>query len=75
MLGYRQSLKAEILELSDGGLSPDQVWRRLRCDRDYVHKVISRSAVCVRSDEIAANRLRTQTRKLGEAVIAAGGHR
>jgi len=75
MRGYRASLKAEILDLSDSGLSPDRIWRRLGCDRNYVLQVISRSAICVAAEERAADRLRQQTRKLGRAVIAAGGHR
>lgn len=73
-MAARTSLKAQIIELSDAGCSPTQVWHALRCNREYVQWVISHHSTNSGIDARANDDLRQQTRDFRALIVAAGGH-
>lgn len=64
-----------VLLRSDGGKQNRVIARELKLSPRYVETIVSRYAVSLAADASREDRIRNGTRLLGEAVVAAGGHR
>jgi len=67
-------LESSVLELSDGGLHPAAIARRLGCSPTTSANIVSRYGFDLKKDEVERSRMRAQSRALGLAVVLAGGH-
>lgn len=67
--------ESDILLLSDAGINQRAIARDVGVSFGYVQTVVSRYGVNTYEERRKRNLLRQQTRDLGRAVIAAGGHR
>ncbi|WP_296717769.1 hypothetical protein [Erythrobacter sp.] len=68
-------IERAVLDRHDGGESVDQIVRATGFRRSTVQNIVHRFAVNLRQDAKRENDLREQTARLGNLVLAAGGHR
>lgn len=69
------SLETAIAALANMGVPKAQIAARLGISSERVRRIRSRVTVNLKHEEAAQAKLREQTRKLGKAVRAEGGHR
>ena len=69
------SLETAIAALANMGVPKAQIAARLGISSERVRRIRSRVTVNLKHEEAAQAKLREQTRKLGMAVRAEGGHR
>lgn len=61
--------------LHDGGFKKREIARDLGLKFSYVQVIVERYSIDLGEERRLAGRVRASTQRLGEAVIAAGGHR
>ena len=64
-----------VLARSDHGMLNASIARELKLQPRYVDTIVSRYAGSLASDAARNAEIRSATHALGQAVIAAGGHR
>ncbi|MEO1489622.1 MAG: hypothetical protein AAFR88_09365 [Pseudomonadota bacterium] len=68
------SLEAQVLALSDAGMHPAKIARKLQCSLNTSQSIVWRYAVTFDEERRLDENVREGTRALGIAVMRAGGH-